>query len=61
LLTAEGETWKRSRKAMAPVFTPRHASGFAEQMLAQSLAFKDRYAAAADSNSQAQVRSATLP
>jgi cytochrome P450 len=34
LLTAEGETWKRSRKAMAPVFTPRHARGFAEQMLA---------------------------
>jgi cytochrome P450 len=50
LLTAEGETWKRSRKAMAPVFTPRHARGFAEQMLKQSLAFKDRYAATADSN-----------
>ncbi len=33
LLTAEGEVWKRSRKAMAPVFTPRHASGFAGQML----------------------------
>jgi cytochrome P450 len=39
LLTAEGETWKRSRKAMAPVFTPRHARGFAEQMLEQSRAF----------------------
>ncbi|EDQ35314.2 Cytochrome P450 [Hoeflea phototrophica DFL-43] len=51
LLTAEGETWKRSRKAMAPVFTPRHARGFAEQMLAQSQAFKDRYVAAVDSNS----------
>jgi cytochrome P450 len=50
LLTAEGETWKSSRKAMAPVFTPRHARGFAEQMLEQSLAFKDRYAATADSN-----------
>ena len=24
LLTAEGAVWKRSRKAMAPVFTPRH-------------------------------------
>ncbi|TIU06247.1 MAG: cytochrome P450, partial [Mesorhizobium sp.] len=23
LLTAEGEVWRRSRKAMAPVFTPR--------------------------------------
>ena len=27
LLTAEGDVWKRSRKAMAPVFTPRHAKG----------------------------------
>jgi cytochrome P450 len=48
LLTAEGETWRRSRKAMAPVFTPRHARGFAEQMLDQSLQFALRYEAAAD-------------
>ena len=47
LLTAEGETWKRSRKAMAPVFTPRHARGFAEQMLEQSRAFTGRYEQAA--------------
>ena len=33
LLTAEGEVWKRSRKAMAPVFTPRHIAGFAGPML----------------------------
>ncbi|OCW56064.1 cytochrome P450 [Hoeflea olei] len=49
LLTAEGETWKRSRKAMAPVFTPRHAQGFAVQMLEQSRAFTARYDAAAQS------------
>jgi cytochrome P450 len=48
LLTAEGETWKRSRKAMAPVFTPRHARGFAEQMLEQSRAFTGRYETAAE-------------
>ena len=47
LLTAEGETWKRSRKAMAPVFTPRHARGFANQMLEQSEAFTARYEKAA--------------
>ncbi len=46
LLTAEGEIWKRSRKAMAPIFAPRHAHGFADQMLARSEAFLDRYAAA---------------
>jgi cytochrome P450 len=34
LLTAEDEVWKRSRKAVAPVFTPRHAAGFADAMLA---------------------------
>jgi len=48
LLTAEGEIWKRSRKAMAPVFTPRHARGFAQQMLEQSRAFTSRYETAAD-------------
>jgi Cytochrome P450 len=46
LLTAEGETWRRSRKAMAPVFTPRHARGFARQMLEKSETFAARYAAA---------------
>ncbi len=33
LLTAEGDIWKRSRKAMAPVFTPRHIGKFAATML----------------------------
>ena len=39
LLTAEGDVWKRSRKAMAPVFTPRHIFGFAEPMLKRTRAF----------------------
>jgi cytochrome P450 len=43
LLTAEGPVWKRSRKAMAPVFTPRHARGFARQMREQSELFLTRY------------------
>ncbi|QLF68900.1 cytochrome P450 [Peteryoungia desertarenae] len=43
LLTAEGPVWKRSRKAMAPVFTPRHARGFARQMHEQSETFLTRY------------------
>ncbi|PWJ84263.1 cytochrome P450 [Pseudaminobacter salicylatoxidans] len=43
LLTAEGEVWKRSRKAMAPVFTPRHIFGFAQPMLKRTLAFAERY------------------
>jgi cytochrome P450 len=43
LLTAEGETWKRSRKAMAPVFTPRHIAQFADVMLEQCLKFCERF------------------
>ncbi|KQV20244.1 cytochrome P450 [Rhizobium sp. Root1203] len=43
LLTAEGEVWKRSRKAVAPVFTPRHANGFAGQMLRQSEDYAQKY------------------
>src|SRR5690606_36696828 len=43
LLTAEGQVWKRSRKAMAPVFTPRHIGGFAEAMRDRSLRFTERY------------------
>ncbi|MDP3899042.1 MAG: cytochrome P450 [Mesorhizobium sp.] len=43
LLTAEGDVWKRSRKAMAPVFTPRHIFGFAAPMLKRTTAFADRY------------------
>ncbi len=43
LLTAEGEVWKRSRKAMAPVFTPRHITGFADMMLTCCETFCERY------------------
>jgi cytochrome P450 len=43
LLTAEGEVWKRSRKAIAPVFTPRHIFGFAQAMLRCSEEFAERY------------------
>ncbi|MGO6906757.1 cytochrome P450, partial [Rhizobium ruizarguesonis] len=46
LLTAEGPVWKRSRKAVAPVFTPRHAQGFAGQMLRQSEDYARKYESA---------------
>ena len=48
LLTAEGDTWKRSRKAMAPVFTPRHIFGFAPAMLRRTQAFIARFEGAAE-------------
>lgn len=43
LLTAEGEVWKRTRKAMAPMFTPRHIKGFADMMEARIAIFLDRF------------------
>ncbi len=43
LLTAEGDVWKRSRKAMAPVFTPRHIQGFAPAMHQRAVKFAARY------------------
>jgi cytochrome P450 len=43
LLTAEGDIWKRSRKAMAPVFTPRAINAFAPVMKARSMDFAARY------------------
>ena len=49
LLTAEGEVWKRSRKAMAPMFTPRHIFGFARPMLERTQAFAERTRPAAPS------------
>lgn len=55
LLTAEGETWKRSRKAMAPVFTPRHARGFAGQMLRKSEEFAERYAGPARDGAEVNI------
>ncbi len=48
LLTAEGDIWKRSRKAMAPVFTPKHIFGFAETMRQATLDFAQRYDNASD-------------
>lgn len=55
LLTAEGDVWKRSRKAMAPVFTPRHARGFAGQMLTKSEEFAERYAEPARTGAEVNI------
>jgi cytochrome P450 len=55
LLTAEGDVWKRSRKAMAPVFTPRHSRGFAHQMLRKTEEFAERYAAPARSGEEVNI------
>lgn len=55
LLTAEGDTWKRTRKAMAPIFTPRHINGFARTMLDRTEAFARRYEAAAATGAPSDI------
>lgn len=32
LITAQGAQWKRARRALAPIFTPRHVNGFCPSM-----------------------------
>ncbi len=58
LLTAEGEIWKRSRKAMAPVFTPRHARGFARQMSNKATQFADSLSTQAERGRSINVSAA---
>lgn len=58
LVTAEGEVWKRSRKAMAPVFTPRHARGFAGQMLAKAEEFAERFEKPAHEGTELNIATA---
>ncbi len=55
LLTAEGPTWKRTRKAVAPVFTPRHAKGFADKMLSTCEHYASRYDAVVDAGAPVDI------
>ena len=55
LLTAEGDIWKRSRKAMAPVFTPRAIHAFAPAMKARSEEFAKRYSGAQGSDKVSDI------
>lgn len=45
LLTAEGDIWKKARKAVSPVFTPRRVNAFAPQILQVCEAARDSYLA----------------
>jgi cytochrome P450 len=42
LLTAEGEAWKRARRIVAPLFTPRAVAGLAARMEAPALVTAER-------------------
>jgi len=39
LLTSEGETWRRARRTMAPIFTPRNVQAFAGPMREATLQY----------------------
>lgn len=44
LIVAEGDLWRTTRRALTPVFTPRHVAGFAETMRAAALRRRDAIA-----------------
>ncbi|KQT64272.1 MULTISPECIES: cytochrome P450 [unclassified Aureimonas] len=46
LLTAEGELWRRTRRAISPIFTPKTVQSLAPVMAARAEAFADGLAAA---------------
>jgi cytochrome P450 len=47
LLVAEGESWRVTRRALTPIFTPRHVAGFAPAMRAAAERARDGLAAKA--------------
>ena len=49
LLTAEGQTWRKSRRALAPVFAPRHVEGFSAAMKSVTDKFIGRWENGVDS------------
>ncbi|WP_279482675.1 cytochrome P450 [Aureimonas sp. SK2] len=60
LLTAEGELWRRTRRAMAPIFTPRNIGGLAPIMADRSQAFAERLAAGTAAGSVDAANEMTL-
>ncbi|MET1076725.1 MAG: cytochrome P450 [Pseudomonas sp.] len=48
LLIAEGEAWKVQRRKVLPAFQPARFAGYAEQVVARSLALRERWLALAD-------------
>lgn len=47
LIVAENDLWRTTRRALTPVFTPRHVAGFAEAMRRVALRRRDAIAARA--------------
>lgn len=43
LLVAKGDAWRRTRRTLAPLFTPKRVGGFAQIMLARAEARVDRW------------------
>lgn len=58
MLTAEGESWRRQRRFLAPVFTPRRIAGsYADIMIDETALLANRWAFAADSGTTVDVHS----
>ena len=48
MLTAEGETWRKARRAITPMFSPRHVAGFGDAMVQTAQSFVEELRAGSD-------------
>ncbi len=60
LLTSEGSFWRRQRRIAAPSFQPRHINGFADTMVARTMAAIDRWPATSRRDVHADMMHLTL-
>ena len=60
LLTSEGETWRRHRRQVQPVFAHRHVVGFAPQMVESAVKAAGRWPDGAALDAAAEMRRLTL-
>lgn len=60
LLTSEGETWRRHRRVVQPVFAQRHVAGFAPQIVETAVAAVGRWPDGVVLDAAGELRRLTL-